>query len=102
MVKFENYIFLTICEKSYELFKKTKFMTFIAYCNNFKNCFKLTKFSENELSDINNMVFFIQKIYALKLDESFSYVRNFFIFDKYIIFEESSRLTMEYYNNCYN
>jgi hypothetical protein len=102
MIKFDNYIFLTICEKSYELFKETKYMTYIAYCNNFKVCFKLGKFSNVESSHISEIINFIKKIYDLDTDEAFKYIKNFFMLDKHLIFEESSRLTMKHYNNCYN
>ena len=77
-------------------------MTYIAYCNNFKNCFKLSNFSYAESSHISEIIDFIKKIYNLEVDEAFKYCKNFFMFDKHLIFEESSRLTMEYYNNCYN
>jgi hypothetical protein len=102
MSKFENYIFLTICEKSYELFKTTKYMTYVAYCNIFKVCFKLGKLSYVESSHISEIINFIKKIYDLEIDDALKYTKDFFMLDKHLIFEESSRLTMKYYNNCYN
>jgi hypothetical protein len=101
MIKFDNYIFLTICEKSYENFKKTKFMTYSAYCSNFKNCFLLQKFSKSEASDFNSIILYIKRIYDLSDEESFKYVKNFFILDKNIIFQENVRLTMHHYKNSY-
>ena len=33
----KNYIYYSICEKSYELFKKTNYTTYTAFCNGIKN-----------------------------------------------------------------
>ena len=104
MVKLDNYVFLTICEKSYELFKKSNFMTYAAYCNNIGISFKIGRdhFSRNELSDITDMVLFVNKIYNFSSNESLKYVENFFVLKKHLVFEYISRITLQQYNNCYN
>jgi hypothetical protein len=103
MDELRNYIFYSICEKSYELFEKTSnYSTYVNFCTGLKNSIELEKIDYEDSHRIMDIFGYIKKIYGLEYDESGEYVKDFFLKEKYRDFERPVRLIKEYFSNSLN
>jgi hypothetical protein len=102
MNTFDNYIYYSICEKSYELFEKSNYLTYSSFCNGIKNAIELNNFSYDENRRIVDILSYISLIYGLKYSEIGEYIHNYFMGDKFLTFEEPVRLIKEYFKNSFN
>jgi hypothetical protein len=98
----KNYIYYSICEKSYELFEKTNYMTYTAFCNGLKNAILLDDFDYDNSHKLMDIFSYVKKIYGLEHNESSDYVRSYFIDEKFREFENPIRLMNEYFKNSLN
>lgn len=97
MSKFDNHVYMTICESSYELFEKTRFGTYQNFCWTIKNEIRtstLTKTSEQRLCYVSMV---IEKLFAFDPPTGMQYVIDFFYKEKYAVFEVPVRYMIEYY-----
>lgn len=102
MNKLDNYIFYTICEKFYELYKDSNFITFRRFCENFTVSFKLNNFNNKELRMISEIVNHLKLIYNLELDEGIDYISFFLTNEKWVIFDETVIYMNKYFKNSFN
>lgn len=102
MSKFNNYVYLTICEVSYELFKKTFFSTYINYCKKFNLSLEDGKLGTREKSDLIEMFDVLHLIYGFKDDESLKYIQTFFKCDKILDFEKYNVEMRELFPQAFN
>jgi hypothetical protein len=102
MDKLENYIFYSICEKSYELFETTNYSTYRMFCISFRNNIKLNSIDNTEYDKINEIYYYLNVIYNLDYETSVSYIGRYFLEEKYIIFEVPFRLILEYFRDSFN
>jgi hypothetical protein len=98
----KNYIYYSICEKSYELFEKTNYMTYTAFCNGLKNAILLDELDYDDSHKLMDIFSYVKKIYGLEHNESGDYVRSYFIDEKFREFENPIRLMNEYFKNSLN
>jgi hypothetical protein len=78
MCKFDNYVYLTICEVSIEDFKKTNWNTYVVYCKNIYLAIKTNTLSNKETKDIEKMMGIIDKIYSMGSVLTYKYVVDYF------------------------
>ena len=52
MVKFDNYVFLTICESSLDRFKFSQYSTYYGYCRTLNLSLKSGNLDKKEIDDI--------------------------------------------------
>lgn len=103
MDQLRNYIFYSICEKSYELFEKTSnYSTYISFCNGLKISIETEKLDFEDSHRIMDVLGYIKNIYGLEHTEGGGYIRDFFIEEKYRDFERPVRLIKEYFANSLN
>jgi len=102
MDELKKYIFYSICEKSYELFEATNYVTYTNFCNGLKNSIELDNLDYQESNRIIYIFDYLKKIYGLEYDESGEYVKDFFLKEKYKDFERPIRLIKEYFSNSLN
>ena len=102
MNKLDNYIFYSICERSFELFKDTKFVTFTIFCDSLKASIELGDLSKKELFIMYEIGNYLEKLYDLDFTEKNSYVADFFLKQKVYQFERSVRMMQEYFRNSFN
>jgi hypothetical protein len=103
MDKLENYIFYTICEKSYELFEtQTNFMTYRMFCYTIKNSIISNDIGGDEYSLIVQIYNHLEMIYGLDYATGIEYIGTYFLDDKCVVFEEPVRLVREYFKNSFN
>lgn len=102
MNKLENYIFLSICEKSLDLFKDSYFSTYLGFCNTLRSSMETADLSRGDLYVIYEIDDYLRKIYDLSVEESNQYIADFFLLEKYLVFEKPVRLISEYFKNSFN
>lgn len=102
MNNLDNYIYYTICEKSYMLFETSKFNTYRSFCNSLKSAIKLNSFSKRECGWFFELNLYLNLIYGFDKKTSSEYVFKYFYDEKYLIFEESVRLMRIYFKNSFN
>jgi hypothetical protein len=98
----KNYIFYSICEKSYELFEKSNYMTYINFCNGIKNSIEMDSLDFEDSNKIIYIFDYLKEIYGLEYEDSGEYVKMFFVKEKYRDFEYPVRIIKEYFSNSLN
>lgn len=58
--------------------------------------------SRGDLYVIYEIGDYLNKIYGLSVDESNQYIADFFLLEKYLVFEKPVRLISEYFKNSFN
>lgn len=89
MEKFNNYIFQSICEKSYELFSENSyFTTYLNFCDNLSDSIVLNNLNDKEKTMLADIVDYLILIYGMTYEETITYIFQFFLRKKYLIFME--------------
>jgi len=101
-MKLDNYIYLTICEESFKLFKKTNFSTYNSYCRTFHLSMMSGNMSSRENGDLLKLLDILDLIYGLDDMASFKYINEFFSSDKIIEFELYVRQMLEHFPMAFN
>lgn len=101
MNRFDNYIFYSICDKSYELYKKGHFRNYHSFCNTLKSSIILESFSSGEKALLFEINLYLKKLYGFDDDTIAYYTLRYFLGDKYRIFEETIRLTKECFGKLF-
>ncbi len=102
MDKLENYIFLSICEKTLELFKDSYFKTYSSFCSTLKSSMEIEDLNRGDLYIIYEIDDYLTKIYDLSVEENNKYIADFFLLEKYLLFENTVRLTLEHFKNSFS
>lgn len=103
MNSLDNYIYYSLCEKSYELFKMGNYSTYRNFCKNIKNEIEMNKVSHST----TNFIFwklgeYLKMIYGFDFNESLGYIIDYFLKEKYKIFEEPMICIASAYKNSFN
>ena len=99
MSKFDNFVFMTICELTLETYKETQFSTHSNYCRNMALNIKdntLAGKQINHMSLIYNILF---DIFSMDSKEASDYIVRYFYEEKFLQFEMVVRTTNEYFPN---
>lgn len=99
MSKLDNHIYLIICEITYELFKKSKHITYINYCRLIKAGIISEDLGNNQKRDILILMKILYKIFDFDHKTSGEYVNKFFIEDKFEKLEVVVITTLEAFPN---
>jgi hypothetical protein len=102
MLKFDNYVFFTLCEHSLRLFEKSNFSTYIAFCNGMGNTIKLGNFNKTDTNILASLLNDLILIFSFTDVEAYFYIKRFFSEEKFIIYDKPVRLLKEYYNFSFN
>ena len=96
-IKYDNFVYMTICETSFDLFKKTHFLTYRNYCQTLKLSIRDGKLSKKEMGDINHIADVLDKIYTMDRKSTGMYISDFFEKEKYLKFEKPVRYMIEFH-----
>lgn len=99
MTKYENHIYLIICEVTIDLFKETNFSTHSSYCSNMSECIKCGVLSDKQIRHICYIADVLEEVFYLDTRKSGVYISDFFGLEKYKIFELVVRQQREYYSD---
>ncbi len=97
--KLENYVFYTICERAYILFKKTYYLSFHSFCNGLDVSIKLNRPTRAERNQITQIVTYVSLVYGMDYVETTEYLLDFLERKKYFEYQESVMLVAEYFKN---
>jgi hypothetical protein len=82
MEKFDNYVFMTICETTSELFNKSRFSTYSNYCKTLGLSLKSGVLDRKETADIIKISNDLVLIYGFDDTTCGEYIVKFFELDK--------------------
>lgn len=104
MVKFDNYVYMTICESTIVSFKKSKFSTYINYCNTLNLSLKSGDLDKTEIADIIQISNDLVLIYGFDDKMCGKYIADFFDLDTEIkmMFYKSAMITIQYFASSFN
>jgi hypothetical protein len=102
MTKFDNYVYLTICEVSLELFHKTRFSTYVNYCRTLNLSLKSGVLDRSETSDIIKISETLTLIYGFDDVTAAKYISEYFDSDRCLEFQKCVLITKEYFKNAFN
>ena len=97
MTKYNNFVYLTICEVTLKTYKRTGFSTHGSYCRwmgislNDEKVSSLVKLHVSIISEV------LKNIFAMDAKTSGGYIADYFLLNKYLIFEKIVRATKEFY-----
>lgn len=104
MVLLDNYIYYSICDKSYDIFKRSAYSTYRNFCNNIKHEIES---NSGSLHTTTNFIFwqigeYIKVVYDLDFNQCLDYIFKYFINEKYKTFEEPMVCIKSAYKNSFN
>ena len=102
MNKLENHIFYTICDKSFQLFKLSNYLSFHSFCNGLNVAMKLHLKERKAQRNITQIVTYVALVYGLEFTETLEYLIDFLDGQKYFEYQESVMLVHEYFKNSFN
>jgi len=100
MKKFDNHVYLLICEVTLKLYKQTNCMTHFSYCRLMAASLNDRVLSKQEISHISIISRMLIDIFSFSNEECGVYILNFFSLRKFEKFEEPVRLVKEFFPNC--
>ena len=97
MTKYENHIYLTICEVSLETYKKSVFLTYVNYCRNMGRSLESELLTTSQNKDLIKIMDMLDIIFTLNTEDTGKYICDYFNQDlmKILEFEKCVKLTQE-------
>ena len=95
MSKLNNRIYTTICEVSLERFKKSKFLTYVAYCRDMGISLNDNSLSKQQKTDLIYVIEMLEKVYSLDLEKIGKYMKDYFNSNNVRELERTVILTQE-------
>lgn len=101
MSKFDNHVYLTICEVALERFKESKFLNFTNYCTNIGIELNKGNLSGSHKNDLSIIIEMLDLVYTMDSETTGAYLNNFFSFNMETIrsFEKSVVLTQKHFTD---
>jgi hypothetical protein len=81
MSKIDNYILLSIAEKTYQVFKKTNYMTYSGFCRKLSLSISSKNTTPKEKDMLCEVMDELNLIYNLDDTQAWKYINAFFMFD---------------------
>jgi hypothetical protein len=88
MQKYENHIYLIICEITMNLYKETGFSTHSYYCLHMKACIKDGVFTQKQAKHICKISDVLEMVFYIDAKKAGIYISDFFNLEKYKNFEK--------------
>jgi hypothetical protein len=102
MNNYDKFVYLTICEISLPMVKKTQYVSYSSYCRGMNLSLKDGDLSFREKGDINKIWVVLDKIYCMSREDTGKYISDYFANMVYLSCEISVKLTKEYFPNVFN
>lgn len=93
MSKFDNRIYLTICEVSMECFKKSKFINYVNYCYDMGLALKTNTVNKSQTRNLEEIIDMLDIIYSMDAATTGKYLFDYFTSDNVREFEKCVILT---------
>lgn len=99
MSKFDNRVYLTICEVSMDCFKKSKFLNYFNYCSNMGLSLKTNTVGKSQTKDLNEIIDMLDLIYSMDTTTTGKYLFDYFTSNNVREFEKCVILTQTAFPN---
>jgi len=100
MKKFDNHVYMLICEVTLKLYKDTNCMSHSSYCRLMSASLKDGVLSKKEIKHISIISDVLGNVFSFSDKECGEYISAYFFLEKYEKFEEPVRLVQEFFPNC--
>ena len=97
MNNINNLVYYTICEKSYELFKLTKYQSYYSFCNALNAYIKDNNIKSKEFRVSVEILRYLNTIFGFEYIESWNYLLDYLDNEEYKNFESSVLLMRKYF-----
>lgn len=96
MNKYENFIYLSICEISLPMAKVTSYSNYVYYCRGMGNSLRGSGgLSIREQRDFLKIADYLNLIYGLSVEDRWKYIKAYFNSDRFMEFQQIVSLTNE-------
>jgi hypothetical protein len=99
MNKYENHIYLIICEVTLKLYKETNFVSHSSYCKMMSHYMIDGKLTGRDILHISKIISVLEIVFSMSDVEASKYVKKFFIDGKYSKFESIVASLKVFYPN---
>lgn len=93
MSKYDNYVYITICEVSFKTFKKSEYTTYNNYCKGLLRSIKENYLTKREKIDLSVILNEMDLIFGMDENETNRYLLEYLESDRCSEFEKIVRLT---------
>lgn len=94
MIKYDNLIYLTICEESLKQFsKKSLSVTYVGYCRALNYAITDNNLSDIEAKNMSDILEKIKFLYSLEYGDAADYLLRYFKKDNLINYERAVRIS---------
>lgn len=100
MTKYNNHIYMLICEITLSLYKETNFSTHYSYCSNMCLCLKDRSLSSKQTAHICKIADALHLVFSMDSLTAGRYISNFFELEKHKVFEKAILGVKEFYPNA--
>lgn len=97
MSKFDNHVYMTICEITIVLAKNTRYATYSSYCEGMRDSIKDGYLDSREKDHIVNITKALEVVYSFTTDEINNYIIDCFDTNQWLRFERPVKLTKKYF-----
>ena len=97
MARFDNIVYMTICEVTLKLAKNSNCRTHASYCRLFSLSLKHNNLSAVEKAAFSSIVGVMDLVFSLSAESTSKYIFDYFNLEMYLKFEKPVRLTQEYF-----
>jgi hypothetical protein len=102
MIKLNNYIYYSICEKSLELMNETVYRNYSDFCEYLRNSILLESLGRFDMRIFRGLNQYLKIVYGFDIGVANEYIVDFFINKKWEIFEESVKLMKSAFPNSFH
>ena len=96
MKKYENFIYLSICEITLPMAKLTQYSNYVYYCKGMGNSLRGNgKLSIREQKDFLAIADYLKLVYGLDINDRWLYIKKYFDSDRFMEFQQIVTLTNE-------
>lgn len=97
MHKYENHVYLKICEMTLQCFKETNYSTHAKYCKGLTKALEDGVLTNMNKRHIGMIIKQLDKYFSMSDKDSTIYIMNFLTLEKYLDTERPVRITKEFF-----
>lgn len=93
MSKYDNYVYITICEVSFKTFRESEYSTYNNYCKGLLRSIKENYLTKREKMDLSIIIEEMDLIFGMDENETNRYLLEYLESDRCVEFEKVVRIT---------
>ena len=99
MTKFDNHVYMIICDVTLSLHKDTSFSSHIGYCTNMCACMKDGNLSKKQMDHICKIADVLDLVFSMNSQTTGAYISDYFLLDKFKFFQRTVLEAKEFFPN---